>query len=221
MSGTWAVQQTIASSFESVLFLQTYLYSLLALTQQRILVSSGDNIQFLSLRVVTQPTPTATLNSGDLSVELGLQLVQSAKVTVNSVLEQTVAEFTTAVLLGGEVLPEQGVVDVSTAVKVDSLLEGDGGFDVLLVECLAELLFSGVETVDVGLMVLGVVKLHDLGRNGGLECTIVVREVGKGVLATNRGGASGKGAKGGSLESAGGSGECGAKHVDMVLCTID
>lgn len=44
-------------------------------------------------------------------------------------------------------------------------------------------LFSGVESIDISLVMLLVVKLHDLTGDEGLESVIRVREVGKSVLA--------------------------------------
>ena len=183
------------------------------LTQQRVLVGSGDDVELLGLRVVAEPAPAAALDGGDLCVELGLELVEAAKVAVDGILECTVGELTAAVLGRGEVLPEERVVDVAAAIKVDGLLEGDGRLDVLLVECVGELLLGGVEAVDVRLVVLGVVQLHDLGADGGLERAVVVREVRKRVLGAD--GTGGKGAGIGSLDGAGRSGEGSAKHVGI------
>lgn len=177
------------------------------LTQQGILVSSRDNVELLGLRVVTQPAPTGALNGGDLSVKLLLQLVETTKVTVDRILEHTGAQLATTVLLRSQILPEQRVVDVTTSIEVDRFLKSDGRLDVLLVDGFRELFFGLVESVDVGLVVLGVVQLHDLGRDGGFERSVVVGEIGERVLGPH----GRKGARGG-LDGASGSGESGAKH---------
>lgn len=81
---------------------------------------------------------------------------------------------TAALAIGGKVLPEERVVDVATAVEVQQGSLGSGGLGVPLGLGVAESLDSGVEAVDVCLVVLGVVKLHDLAGDGRLERAVVV-----------------------------------------------
>lgn len=92
--------------------------------------------------------------------------------------------LTTAISAGrGEVLPEERVVDVATAVEVDQgSLSSSLGIVALGVGIL-DGLESSVEAVDVGLVVLGVVKLHDLCRDVGLKGAVVVC-VGRGISAS-------------------------------------
>jgi len=66
------------------------------------------------------------------------------------------------------------MVDVSTAVEVDEWLQGNLRSDVFLGLRSLQLFAGGVEAVDVGLVVVLVVQLHDLARDGGLEGAIVV-----------------------------------------------
>lgn len=83
--------------------------------------------------------------------------------------------LTTAVLVGGcQVLPEQSVVDVSAAVEVEEGRDAGGLGRVALGLSLAKGLEGAVEAVDIGLVVLGVVQLHDLARDVRLECAVVV-----------------------------------------------
>lgn len=63
---------------------------------------------------------------------------------------------------------------MTTTVEVDGGLKGDLGGNVALVLSLLELLNSGVVAVDIGVVVVLVVQLHDLAVDGGLESTIVV-----------------------------------------------
>lgn len=63
-----------------------------------------------------------------------------------------------------------------TSVEVDQGLRSDHGGDVALGGRLGHLLFGGVVRVDVGVVVLGVVELHDLAADGRLERAIVVCE---------------------------------------------
>lgn len=66
------------------------------------------------------------------------------------------------------------MIEVAAAVEVDQWLESDGGCDVLLRLCRLLLLECGVVAVDVGLVVVLVVELHDLAGDGGFERAIVI-----------------------------------------------
>lgn len=61
-----------------------------------------------------------------------------------------------------------------TTVEVDERLLGDLGLDVTLVLGFLELLDGGVVGGDIGVVVLGVVELHDLTADGGLERAVVI-----------------------------------------------
>jgi hypothetical protein len=63
---------------------------------------------------------------------------------------------------------------VLTTVEVDERLLCDLSLDITLVLSLLQLLDSGVVGGDVGVVVLGVVQLHDLAADGGLEGAVVV-----------------------------------------------
>ena len=58
--------------------------------------------------------------------------------------------------------------------EVDERLLGDLSLDVTLVLGFLELLDGGVVGGDIGVVVLGVVELHDLAADGGLERAVVV-----------------------------------------------
>lgn len=141
-----------------------------------------------------EPAPARALDGRGGSVELLLELVEGAKSLRDGGLEGAILEgAAVALLLGGrgrEVEPEEGVVDVATAVELEGGLEGDallGGGGL----CVG--LLCGVEGGDIGLVVLLVVELHDLAGDEGLECVVRVREVGEGVLAGHGGGGEQRG----------------------------
>ena len=79
-----------------------------------------------------------------------------------------------SVLAWCKVLPEQGVIDVSTTVEVDQWLQGNLGGNILLFLCRGDLFGGSVEAVDVGLVVVLVVKLHDLARDGRLQRPVII-----------------------------------------------
>ena len=58
---------------------------------------------------------------------------------------------------------------MTTAVKLQSGLQSDLSLDISTLAKLGQRLFSRIEAVDVGLVMLGVVECHDLLRDGGFE----------------------------------------------------
>jgi hypothetical protein len=81
---------------------------------------------------------------------------------------------TTTQLAGCQVLPEKGVIDVTTPMEIDQRLQRNLSLDILILLSGGELLRCGVEAVDVGLVVVLVVELHDLTGDGRLERAIVI-----------------------------------------------
>lgn len=66
------------------------------------------------------------------------------------------------------------MIDMPTTMEVDHRLQGDDALDILLGFGGGQLFRGGVVAVNVGLVVHLVVQLHDLARDGGFECAIVV-----------------------------------------------
>ena len=83
------------------------------LTEERILIWGGDNLEDLRGRVVPEPSPAASLNPNSSSIELFLKPLNRAKVAHNCVLKLAILEFPTAFLNRCEVLPKERVVDVA------------------------------------------------------------------------------------------------------------
>ena len=84
-----------------------------ALTEKRILICGGDNLEDLRCGIVPEPAPAASLNPNSSSVELFLKPLNRAKVAHNRVLKLSILEFPTAFLHRSEVLPKECVVDVA------------------------------------------------------------------------------------------------------------
>ena len=72
------------------------------------------------------------------------------------------------------------VESLTTTVELEGSLKSNA---LLRSRSLSVRLLSGVQRVDIGLVVLLVVKLHDLPRDEGLEGIVGVGEVGESVLA--------------------------------------
>lgn len=68
-----------------------------------------------------------------------------------------------------QVLPEEGVVDVATAVETDLLLQADQGGNIARLSGRGLGGEGGIEIVNVGLVMLLMVQLHDLLGDHGLE----------------------------------------------------
>jgi hypothetical protein len=73
-----------------------------------------------------------------------------------------------------QILPEESVVDVAAPMEVDQGLQRNLGLYILLLLGSSKLLRCGVEAVDVGLVVVLVVELHDLAGDGRLERAVVI-----------------------------------------------
>jgi len=128
--------------------------------EQRILIRRGDNLEHLRPRVIPEPAPPAALNPSRARIELRLERIDRAKVALERSLQLAVFEPAAALLRGSEVLPEERVVDVASAIELERGLERDlfarrRRLDVRLFCC--------IETVHVGLVVLFVMELHDFG----------------------------------------------------------
>lgn len=139
-----------------------------------VLVRSGDNGQSARVLVLDEPGPAGALDTSEGSVGLLLERVEGAKVLIDSSQKLTLGLTTAALAIGSKVLPEERVVNMTTAVEVDQRSLGSSGLGVVLVLGLSEGVGSVVEAGDVGLVVLGVVKLHDLAGDVRLKSAIVV-----------------------------------------------
>lgn len=167
------------------------------LANDGVLVGVGLDANVASLHVLHQPRPAGALDASQSGVELALELIERAVGVVDLLCESAGGRLTAALGFGCEVLPEEGVVYVSawrngvsldssvpsssffllcrpTTVEVNERLLCDLSLDVAVVLGLLQLLDGGVVGGDVGLVVLGVVQLHDLAADGGLERAIVV-----------------------------------------------
>lgn len=90
------------------------------LTQQWVLVCSGHILKLLRLAVITNPAPAGALDRSRLCVKFLLEVFEPTKVAVDRVLERArmkLASLTSFLFRRSEILPEEGVVDVTFACK--------------------------------------------------------------------------------------------------------
>src|SRR5690606_40927239 len=88
--------------------------------------------------------------------------------------------------VGRHVRPEDRVVHVTGQVEGEVLRQHVDGVEAVLVAGLRQLLQCRVGPGDVGVVVLGVVQLHDLAGDVRGECTVVVGKVGKCVVSHSK-----------------------------------
>ena len=113
-----------------------------------------------------EPTPATTLNSSSNGVHPLFEVFDAAKVSDKSLLQGTIWELSAVHIGWRKVLPKEGMVDVTSTVELQRRLQRD---DLLGSFSLGEGHLRSVQTVHVGLVVLGVVKLHNLLRDVWLE----------------------------------------------------
>lgn len=113
-----------------------------SMSQERVLILGLNDVQVTI--GVSQPSPTGSLDGSSRSRELGLELVEATKVSVDGLLQGTVLQLSTTFADGSQVLPEEGVVDVTTTVELDGLLGGNLRLDVLVLDSSSVGLFGGV-----------------------------------------------------------------------------
>lgn len=150
-----------------------------------VLVGAGDERQLAILRLVLgQPRPTGALDAGQRGVHLLDEGLERTELGRDGLAERAVGRAAALARGGGQVLPEEGVVEVAAAVEVEEGSDGGRLGEVALGLGLGDGGQRRVEAVDVGLVVLGVVELHNLGGDVGLEGAVVVcvgRKVSLGV----------------------------------------
>lgn len=124
------------------------------------MVVSLDNLDGTVVQVFADENPTGTLDTSQRSVGDLDQVFEGAVLSNDGLGEsgRFIWQLTTTDGLWGQAFPVQAVVGVTTAMELDILLQFDALSKVAC--CLGRsVLFQGlVDTVDVGLVVLGVVQ---------------------------------------------------------------
>lgn len=155
-----------------------------------ILIRIRANIQLLSHGIPHEPGPSAALDTGKLGIELGREVLCRCELCLDGFLnavnsmrhspysdpygEFSLRFVSSTTTLGRKILPEQRVIDVSTAVKVNQRLEGHGTSGITSSLGSFELLAGSIEAGDVRCVVFAVVQFHDPPRDGGLQGGIVI-----------------------------------------------
>jgi len=149
--------------------------------QEGVLIAGCSYLKLLGARVNAEPAPTRTLYRSRSRIELRLEIVKATESLNDGDLERAILENTAFSALGcrrSEVFPEERMVDVATTVELQRLLQCN---PLLRGLGLSIRSFGGVEGINIGLMMLRVMKRHDLPADVGFERIVVVRKRRKSV----------------------------------------
>lgn len=126
-------------------------------SSHRVLVLGRSNLQStLRTSAANQPSPSTTLDTQQRGPERILESLLATPLRNNRLLEGGCrsSEIIARCTRGSEVLPEEGVVDVTAAVEADLLLQGDQSGDIVALGGGRVGSEGCVKVVDVGLVVL-------------------------------------------------------------------
>ena len=134
------------------------------LSNHRILICIRPHLQRSRLRILDQPSPSTALNPRQFRIHDLLQIIQTPVSLIDSIAQLSTRGLAAPGGFGGQVLPEERVVDVPAAVEVDERLQSNLRCRVRGGGSGSELLGEVVVGVHVGLVVFAMVELHDLAR---------------------------------------------------------
>mmetsp|Transcript_9443 Transcript_9443/g.16469 ORF Transcript_9443/g.16469 Transcript_9443/m.16469 type:complete len:254 (+) Transcript_9443:600-1361(+) len=146
---------------------------------QRILVGKALDVDHFGLGVVHEPPPAGSLNGHGLGADFGDHVVFATESFLNGRIEGT---SLLVGRIGRQILPKEGVVDVTASVELQGPLEGDGSRDVSGDHGRVDLFHGGIQVGDVRLVMFRVMDLHDLCRNGRLQGVVIVWKIGQRCL---------------------------------------
>lgn len=140
-------------------------YVSLAFADNRILVLCCHNRKSLLLASLNfdEPTPTTALDTEESCIEGVFEFVLIFPCGLNlfgKLWSSRDLGFRT--VCWSEILPEKRVIDMSTSVKFDALLQSNLSCDIGCVYSFGLCLERGIQVRDICLMVLAVMQLHDL-----------------------------------------------------------
>lgn len=153
---------------------------------QRILIGQRSQLQFVCLLVVAQPAPARTLHGYGERTKLLLELIEALPLRLDGVLQI----FAGRRLVGREILPEDSVIYVATAIESQSRRQLNNFGGVALALGILQLLLGGIQIVDIGLVMLLMMQLHNLTVNNRLQCGIIVGQLRQCMLAPQADGAA-------------------------------
>lgn len=147
---------------------------------QWILVGTGGNLYFASFTVVAQPAPAGTLNGHCGGGQFLLEILEAAERRV-----QCIRQLFGAIGFGWrQILPENGMIEMTTAIETNTILQCNHFRCVILAERLLQLGFGRIEIGHIGLMMFQVMQFHDFTANDRFEGAVIIAELGQGVLTT-------------------------------------
>ena len=149
-----------------------------SLVAESVLVGGGVELKFLALFIVCEPSPTRSLDSGGVGTEVSDKIIDGSKGLTDGLMERRslFGKNSSSASNRSEVLPEELVVEVTTSVEFDSLGEVDVLGVIPRLKSTSGLLEESIEIINISLVMLTVVVLHEVLGNDGLEAVDGVRE---------------------------------------------
>ena len=134
--------------------------------------------ELLRFLVVRQPAPPTTLDLSCSLAEIRLETLYRAKFLKQECAQITafVEKFSTTLRRGCKALPEELMVEVTPAIKLDVWQKATVRFDVFASHCFLSLLSEVVQLVDVGSMMLAVVQIQKMAADDGLKRAKLIRQ---------------------------------------------
>ena len=138
-------------------------------------------LQLFRVRVVGEPAPATTLQSGGAPVEVLLEALDAAPLSFHECakLAALVRQVSTAIWDGSECVPEELVVQVTTAVELDLAKKAAVFTHVVSIATLQRfkgLLLQSIEVINVGAMMLAIMEVHQVTTDDRLECAKLIRQ---------------------------------------------
>ena len=140
-------------------------------TRRQILIFTSGEFRFIGILVFDEPHPSGPLDREGAGFEGSLEGVETAPAAGDCGVEggRVGGDVVCAAGGGGERLPEQSVVDVSSRIEFDGGLQFELLDEVGGVEGVGVRGEGVIQVGDVGLVVAVVVQVHDLPGDGGFE----------------------------------------------------
>mmetsp|Transcript_2332 Transcript_2332/g.3349 ORF Transcript_2332/g.3349 Transcript_2332/m.3349 type:complete len:215 (+) Transcript_2332:113-757(+) len=146
---------------------------------QGVLVRHSSNVERSTFSVVSKPSPSRSLNSCRFCIEDLDEIFHRSPFSFNGCSKVSGWTFSTSSRSRGKVLPKNGVVNVTTPIEFDCSLKCDHLGNIILCLCSSVAFKCGVQIIDVGGVVFGVMQFHNFRTHYGLQRGVIVLEIRK------------------------------------------
>jgi hypothetical protein len=129
-----------------------------------ILVGSLSVLKLSCAFVVNEPSPTGSLQSCSVSVEERLEVFNCSPLSFNHLAKVRIfiGKYTATFFNGSKRFPEEFVVQMTSAIKFDSVAKFNIFLWLTLLECFVCLSYQFVQIVYICSVMLSIVELHEM-----------------------------------------------------------